>query len=103
MEIAGRRLEKPRASSTSPLCRSKPKRFSTSRAGSRSWPRSESADYSFSGDPMLFRLRTQIADLALKHRLPSVSPYREGADAGGLIAYGVNIPGTFRHAAQYVD
>jgi ABC-type uncharacterized transport system substrate-binding protein len=55
------------------------------------------------GDPMLFRLRTQIADLALKHRLPSVSPYREGADAGGLIAYGVNIPGTFRHAARYVD
>jgi putative tryptophan/tyrosine transport system substrate-binding protein len=55
------------------------------------------------GDPVLFRLRSQIADLALKHRLPSVSPYREGADAGGLIAYGVNIQGTFRHAAQYVD
>ena len=55
------------------------------------------------GDPMLFRLRSQIAELALKHRLPSVSPYREGVDAGGLIAYGVNIPGTFRHAAQYVD
>jgi ABC-type uncharacterized transport system substrate-binding protein len=55
------------------------------------------------GDPVLFRLRSQIADLALKHRLPSVSPYREGADAGGLIAYGVSLAGTLRHAAQYVD
>ena len=55
------------------------------------------------GDPVLFGLRSQIADLALKHRLPSVSPYREGADAGGLVAYGVSLSGTFRHAAQYVD
>jgi putative ABC transport system substrate-binding protein len=55
------------------------------------------------GDPVLFGLRSQIAELALKHRLPSVSPYREAADAGGLIAYGVSLPGTFRHAAQYVD
>jgi len=55
------------------------------------------------GDPMLFGLRRQIADLALKHRLPSVSPYREGADAGGLIAYGVSLSGMNRQAAQYVD
>jgi putative tryptophan/tyrosine transport system substrate-binding protein len=55
------------------------------------------------GDPVLFGLRSQIADLALKHRLPSVSPYREGADVGGLVAYGVSLSGTWRHAAQYVD
>ena len=55
------------------------------------------------GDPVLFGLRRQIADLALRHRLPSVSPYREGADAGGLIAYGISLSGTWRHAAQYVD
>ena len=53
------------------------------------------------GDPVLHRLRSQIADLALKHRLASVSPYREGADAGGLIAYGVSIPGLWRQAALY--
>jgi putative ABC transport system substrate-binding protein len=35
--------------------------------------------------------------------LPSVSPYREGADVGGLVAYGVSLSGTWRHAAQYVD
>jgi putative ABC transport system substrate-binding protein len=55
------------------------------------------------GDPMLFGLRSQIATLALTHRLPSVSPYREGADAGGLIAYGVSLSGTSRQVAQYVD
>jgi putative tryptophan/tyrosine transport system substrate-binding protein len=55
------------------------------------------------GEPVLFGLRSQIADLALKHRLPSVSPYRESAEAGGLIAYGLSLSGTWRHAAQYVD
>ena len=55
------------------------------------------------GDPVLFELRSQIADLALKYRLPSISPYREAADAGGLIAYGINLAGTWRQAAQYVD
>jgi putative tryptophan/tyrosine transport system substrate-binding protein len=55
------------------------------------------------GDPMLFGLRREIAELALGQRLPSVSPYREGADAGGLIAYGVSLAGSFRQAAQYVD
>jgi len=73
------------------------------RAGSRSWPRTAFADCLFLGDPVLFRLRSQIADQALKHGLPAVSPYREGADAGGLIAYGVSLSGTWRHAAQYVD
>jgi putative ABC transport system substrate-binding protein len=38
------------------------------------------------GDPLVFPLRRRIAELAAKNRLPSVSPYREGADAGGLIA-----------------
>ena len=55
------------------------------------------------GDPMLFAIRAQIAELALRHRLPSVSPYREAADAGGLMAYGLSLSGTFRHAAHYVD
>jgi putative tryptophan/tyrosine transport system substrate-binding protein len=55
------------------------------------------------GDPVLFGLRGEIADLALKQRLPSVSPYRDGADAGGLIGYGVSLSGSFRQAAQYVD
>ncbi len=42
-------------------------------------------------------------DLAAKNRLPSVSPYREGADAGGLIAYGASSTHVFRRIGAYVD
>jgi ABC-type uncharacterized transport system substrate-binding protein len=44
-----------------------------------------------------------LADLAAKTRLPAVYPWREGADAGGLMAYGPNIPDLFRRAATHVD
>ena len=35
--------------------------------------------------------RRRIADLAIAHRLPLAAPFREVADAGGLLAYGPNI------------
>jgi putative tryptophan/tyrosine transport system substrate-binding protein len=38
-----------------------------------------------------FAERQRIADLAIKHRLPLVAPFREVAEAGGLMAYGPNI------------
>jgi putative ABC transport system substrate-binding protein len=53
--------------------------------------------------PMLFGERRRLAELALKHRLPTVHAEPEYAEAGGLIAYGVNILELFRRAAVYVD
>jgi putative ABC transport system substrate-binding protein len=47
--------------------------------------------------------RTRILDLAVKHRLPTASQYREFAEAGGLLSYGSNLPDLFRRAATYVD
>ncbi len=51
-----------------------------------------------------FAERRRIADLAIKHRLPLVAPFREVAEAGGLMAYG---PGIVELWAQrvpvYVD
>jgi putative ABC transport system substrate-binding protein len=38
-----------------------------------------------------FADRQRIADLAIAHRLPLVAPFREVAEAGGLMAYGPNI------------
>jgi putative ABC transport system substrate-binding protein len=38
-----------------------------------------------------FAERQRIADLAIRHRLPLVGPFREIAEAGGLMAYGPNI------------
>jgi putative ABC transport system substrate-binding protein len=47
--------------------------------------------------------RVYIADLGLKHRLPTISGEAEFAEAGGLMFYGQNIPNTWRRAAAYVD
>ena len=55
------------------------------------------------GSPALFTERKRIADLALKHRLPTVVGGREYAEAGGLISYAVRYPDLFRRAASYVD
>src|SRR5262245_9883990 len=46
--------------------------------------------------------RTQIAIAAAATRLPTVFGYREHAETGGLISYGVNLEYCFRRAASYV-
>ena len=51
----------------------------------------------------IFRERSQIAQLALKHRLPTSFAFREYVDAGGLASYGVNFPDMGRRTAIYVD
>jgi putative ABC transport system substrate-binding protein len=47
--------------------------------------------------------RRQIAELALKHRLPTIYGPSEYVDAGGLLSYGPSYPDLLRHAAVYVD
>jgi len=49
------------------------------------------------------RERRRLVDLAAKNRLPTVFPWREGVDAGGLMAYGPDHADIFRRAATYVD
>ena len=44
----------------------------------------------------------QIANLAMKHRLPSMVSSRDRVDAGGLMAYGPNLAEMWRRAAVYV-
>jgi putative ABC transport system substrate-binding protein len=45
----------------------------------------------------------QIAELAARNRLPSISGFREYAEAGGLMSYGQSLADNFRRAARYVD
>jgi len=45
----------------------------------------------------------RIADLAVTHRLPTVSALREFAEAGGLLCYGVDVLPMYRRAAVFVD
>ena len=53
--------------------------------------------------PIFFRQRAELAEVAIKHRLPSISPFREAAEAGVLMAYGADLPDMLRRAAEYVD
>jgi len=52
---------------------------------------------------MIFDERRRLVELAAKNRLPAVYPWREGADDGGLMSYGANLPELYRRAASYVD
>ena len=52
---------------------------------------------------MMNNERRRLVDLAAKNRLPTVFPWREGVDAGGLMAYGANLADLARRAATYVD
>jgi putative ABC transport system substrate-binding protein len=47
--------------------------------------------------------RTRIAEFAIKHGLPSIGAWREFAEAGGLMVYGVSVPDIFRRAVEYMD
>jgi putative tryptophan/tyrosine transport system substrate-binding protein len=47
--------------------------------------------------------RTKLAELALRARLPTMTSYREMVEAGGLMAYAVNIADFVSRAAVYVD
>ena len=55
------------------------------------------------GDPLMYSLRREIADLSAKFRLPAVYPSREWAEAGGLMSYGTDRRQVYRRAAEYVD
>jgi ABC-type uncharacterized transport system substrate-binding protein len=45
----------------------------------------------------------RIVSFATSNRLPTMYPYTESVDAGGLMSYGPNRPDLFRRAATYVD
>ena len=53
--------------------------------------------------PLVFSQRTQIAELAVKSRLPVIYPQTEFTEVGGLMSYGLSITDLDRRAAVYVD
>ena len=65
--------------------------------------RERAAALSVFPSPMLFGEYTRIARLAADSRLPAIYAAREGADAGGLMSYGANLPDLSRQTAAYVD
>ena len=53
--------------------------------------------------PVLGRHSKPIADLGIKHRLPSMCERIDFVEAGGLVSYSANDADNFRRAAIYVD
>jgi putative ABC transport system substrate-binding protein len=53
--------------------------------------------------PFFARHRHQIAELALKHKLPSVSGEPQAAEAGTLLTYGASVEDSCHRAATFVD
>jgi putative ABC transport system substrate-binding protein len=52
-------------------------------------------------DTFLNARSAQLADLAMRHAIPTVSPYRQFTSAGGLMSYGANIAEASRQAGVY--
>jgi len=53
-------------------------------------------------DPFFATLNTQIAELGLKHRLPTMTGEPGGVEVGVLIRYGPNIPDLWLSPAEHV-
>jgi len=47
--------------------------------------------------------RAEVTSLAARYRLPAVYPFRQFAELGGLLSYGVDLLENWRGAAGYVD
>jgi putative ABC transport system substrate-binding protein len=65
--------------------------------------RNRAEAFLISGGPVTWMRRQQIAELALKNRLPGTQSLREYTEAGLLFSYGVNLEALFWRAATYVD
>ena len=53
--------------------------------------------------PIFLRDRTAVAQALSGQRLPSISAFRENAEAGVLMSYGIDLVGLFGDIANYVD
>jgi putative ABC transport system substrate-binding protein len=52
---------------------------------------------------LAFIHRADIVQFAIRNRLPAMYGWRDGAEVGALMSYGINFDHQFRRAATYVD
>ena len=52
---------------------------------------------------ILFEARTRIIQHAAQSRVPTMYPWREAVEAGGLVSYATDLHDMYRRAAVYVD
>lgn len=56
-----------------------------------------------SADAFLYGQRQRVAELALKSRLPSMSPFAEAVEAGALMSYGIDTFDGIRRQPTFID
>ena len=55
------------------------------------------------GDPLVANRPRMVADIALKHRMPTIMDNKEFVEAGGLVSLGLDLVDSYRRAATHVD
>jgi putative ABC transport system substrate-binding protein len=55
-----------------------------------------------SNDPFFVARRVQLVILAARFAIPAIYPFREDAEAGGLLSYGPNLSDRDRQVGRYV-
>jgi putative tryptophan/tyrosine transport system substrate-binding protein len=54
-----------------------------------------------SADPLFLSRRDQLVSLAARHTIPAIYEWRQLAEAGGLMSYGIKLVDAFRQAGVY--
>ena len=99
-------LLNPLNSSNAAIATGQPVEAATAEGIEQAFARMQRQDASavvIAADSFFVEQRERIAQLALKHRLPSIFSFREHVQAGGLISYGQHLADSYRRAATYVD
>ena len=55
------------------------------------------------GDPLVTNHAKVLADLAIKHRMPTLMENKEFVEVGGLLSLGLDLVDSYRRAAAHVD
>src|SRR5262245_32593554 len=55
------------------------------------------------GGPLFLAERQRVAELAIRHRLPTMSNFKDVVEAGALVSYSPNWDDLYRRGATYVD
>jgi ABC-type uncharacterized transport system substrate-binding protein len=55
-----------------------------------------------SADPLFLTRRDQLISLVTRHAIPSIYEWRQFAEAGGLMSYGIDLVDAYRQAGVYV-
>jgi putative tryptophan/tyrosine transport system substrate-binding protein len=53
------------------------------------------------GDPFFDTRRDKLVALAARHAVPTMFQFREYAEAGGLVSYGINLADAYRQVGIY--